>query len=180
MSVSKKWVGNRSNRKSVVRLYRHKDLLTLEAIADRLQTTFHNVQHVVRSDIPMPERKALAALRYSASKEGAKNPMKGRSESKHPQWKGTVSDGRGYLTRVRGGRRSFVHRQVLARALGVQELPEWAVIHHIDGNPKNNALDNLAVTTAAGHARIHSLQVQDSKALQLKKSTLAAAIRSMT
>ena len=70
--------------------------------------------------------------------------------------------------------------EVVAEALGLEEIPERWAVHHIDGDPKNNDLDNLALTSHSGHKAIHYMQVKDSLSLRLKKSTLAEAVRSMT
>ena len=180
MSVSRAWVEKESNREAVLRLYRDPTLPTIEGIASQLSTTIHNVGWVVRKCLPEAERRALAALRYSVSKTGDKNPMKGKTGEEHPRWVGECEDGYGYLTCLWNGKRQFVHRVVMAQALGLAEIPEELDVHHIDSNPKNNKLDNLALVTRSGHRTIHSLQVQDPLSLQLKKSTLAEALRSMT
>lgn len=44
------------------------------------------------------------------------------------------------------------HKQV---ALDVYGLKETEVVHHIDGDVKNNRLDNLAVMTRKDHSRLH-------------------------
>jgi len=180
MSISKEWVGSAPNQQAVLRLYRSKDMLTVEKIAEKLSTTFHNVSHVLRHCMPEAERKALAKVRYSASKTGTKNPMTGKTGEAHHNWQGECPDGYGYLTCLHGGKRQFVHRVVMATALGLSEVPEALDVHHIDGNPLNNSLDNLALVTKAGHRAIHYLQVKDSRALQLKKSTIADALKYMT
>lgn len=46
-------------------------------------------------------------------------------------------------------------RELLAKFLG-QPLPSFAIVHHMDGNPFNNAINNLQVVTRADHARIHA------------------------
>jgi len=180
VSVSKAWVGNKSNQERVLALYRDPKLLRLIDIASELGTTFHNVQGVIRSCLPEAERKALAALRYSVSKEGFKNPMFGKTGEAHHNWKGLCEDGYGYLTCLWKGQRHFVHRVVMMESLGLLDLPETWDVHHIDGDPKNNSLDNLALTTKSGHRAIHSMQAKDSLALALRKSTLREALRSMT
>lgn len=156
------------------------ELLTIEQVASRLNTTFHTVGFILRTRLPLAERKALAALRYSASKEGSKNPMTGKTGEAHHNWLGIVKDGYGYVTCIKDGKRQFVHRIVMAEALGLQELPEIFDVHHIDKNTENNELDNLALVTPVGHKTIHFLQVKDTDMLLLKKSTLVECLRSMT
>ena len=180
MSISKTWMAEQSNIDAAVRLYRSPRLLTLQQIADELGTTFHNVQHAMKVGMPQSERKAQKALRYSATKKGSKNPMWGKKGEEHHNWKGQCEDGYGYLTCLHDGKRQFVHRVVMAEALGLREIPESFSVHHIDGDTRNNALDNLALVTNAGHQALHYMQAKDSLSLQLKRSTLAEVLRSMT
>lgn len=179
MSASKRWVSKSENVEAVTSLYR-RTLKTIRQIAEELGTTYHNVQHTIRVNIPEAERQALKAVRYSASKAGDLNPMRGKTGEAHHNWKGQCKDGYGYLTCLHKGRRVFVHRLVMAQVLGLEpwDLPETMDIHHIDGNPMNNDLDNLALTTKVGHQTIHSREL-DTASLALKRSTLAAAFSSM-
>lgn len=64
----------------------------------------------------------------------------------------STADGVGY--RHIDGKRE--HRVFWEETYG--PIPEGHVIHHIDGNPSNNALDNLACLTNAEHVRLHSEQ----------------------
>ena len=106
--------------------------------------------------------------------------MFGKSGPLHHNWIGLVDDGYGYLTCLKDGKRQFVHRIVMAEALGVQELPEVLDIHHIDGNPKNNSMDNLALVTHKGHRQIHFRESKDSLSIALKKSRILDALKYMT
>lgn len=180
MSVSKAWIKKEENRLAVLSMYRSRDIPTAEVIAQSLGTTVHNVRWVLRSVMPRKEYKALARVRYSASKMGGKNPMLGKTLDAHPRWKGERPDGHGYLTIVCQGKRRFVHRVVMAQALGLPEIPKELDVHHIDGDKTNNALDNLAIVTRAGHEAIHFLQARDSKSLRLKRSAIAEALKYMT
>ena len=116
------------------------------------------------------------------TKMGDKNPMFGKTGAEHHNWQGDCEDGHGYLTRLHEGKRLFVHRIVMAQALGLSpdELPVKLVVHHIDGNPKNNSIDNLALCTNTGHKAIHERQTQDTESLKLKKLFLRDAVRYMT
>jgi hypothetical protein len=180
MSISKTWVANTLNVQKTVALYRDRRMLTVEQIAEKLQTTFHNVSHVLRANVPTAERKALAALRYSRSKEAEKNPMFGKCGEDHPNWIGVCEDGNGYLTILVDGVRCLLHRVIMAKALGLERLPDIFDVHHIDTDTKNNRLDNLALVTPAGHKTIHYLQAKDSKDLVLKKLKLWEATQFMT
>ena len=180
MSVSKAWANNPENQKRAAELYRSAEFPTVQRIAELLGTTHQTIGHTLRLVIPDAERRALAAVRYSAAKEGQKNPMKGKKGAAHHNWKGLCSDGHGYMTCLHGGRRQLVHRVVMAEALGLAELPSELEVHHIDDNKTNNALDNLALVTGRGHRALHLRQLREPKDAALKLSTIAAAVRSMT
>lgn len=180
MSISKTWLGNPENTKKAVELYRERSFPTVETIAAMLGTTPQTVSRALRSALSDAERKALAAVRYSVSKTGAKNPMKGKRGMAHPKWIGECADGYGYLTCLHEGKRKFVHRVVMAEALGLQELPAHLDVHHIDDDKANNSLDNLALVTRGGHLAIHSRQLREPRSAELKRSTIAEAVRSMT
>ena len=51
----------------------------------------------------------------------------------------------------------FVHRLVMENKIG-RELMRDECVHHIDGDVTNNSIDNLALVTVAGHARLHRFQ----------------------
>lgn len=40
--------------------------------------------------------------------------------------------------------------------LGINKIPRGLVVHHIDGNPSNDDIDNLALMTHTAHNRIHA------------------------
>lgn len=52
------------------------------------------------------------------------------------------------------GRRGREHRWVMEQHLG-RPLQANELVHHLDGNKLNNALENLALTTRADHAQHH-------------------------
>jgi len=68
----------------------------------------------------------------------------------------------------------------MIEALGLKALSKELTVHHIDGDPENNELDNLALVTNAGHQKIHYLQTKDSLAVASKKSTLWELLKSST
>jgi hypothetical protein len=149
-------VSNPANVQAVIEAYKAEDKPTLLEVAARLRTPFHNVSYVLKNYLAPEEYKAEKALRYSRSKLDQLNPMRGKSGSLHHNYKGSVSDHKGYLTEPDGqGGRVFQHRLVIQQALGLTELPEGWHVHHIDGDPLNNSLDNLALVTPAGHAELH-------------------------
>lgn len=53
-----------------------------------------------------------------------------------------------------GGKRIQFHRYVMERRLG-RKLEEHELVHHIDGDEKNNDPENLMVVTCAEHHLYH-------------------------
>jgi hypothetical protein len=140
----------------------------VESIARRFGVRYTRIMQIAHehlSDEFLRERKRQC---YSVSKQADKNPMWGIESDKHPRYKGEVSDGKGYVmvlkpdwfTGRRGSKHVFKHTVVMCEALGLTELPRGFVVHHIDGDPTNNDIHNLALVTVNGHSRVHSLEVQ--------------------
>lgn len=174
MSISKRWVSVAANRERAVSLYLDLDrILTIEQIAAELGATAASIGLILREDIADADRRALASIRYSNSKVGTKNPMRGNVRAKHPRWKGVCVNQAGYLTALVDGKRQLVHRVVVATELGLRRLPVKWDVHHIDGDKTNNSLDNLAVATRIGHRAIHAMQTPKS-ALQSQRETIVA------
>ena len=94
---------------------------------------------------------------------GENNPMWGshpiawnvgiRGEECH-NWKGGIHSRKdGYIRINVGGERQLLHRYLLK-----DKLSEENVVHHIDGNPSNNLIENLEILdNQSNHARIHSI-----------------------
>ena len=78
----------------------------------------------------------------------------GNLSRKYAQRRGDVLRGTGSKHRYvkQGGQHQ--HRRVMERHLG-RKLTSDEVIHHIDGNGKNNAIENLQLTDRREHMRIH-------------------------
>lgn len=51
----------------------------------------------------------------------------------------------------------FEHVLIMCTELGVSELPNGYVVHHIDECKQNNSLSNLALMTRSHHIKLHSL-----------------------
>lgn len=106
-------------------------------------------------------------------KVGELNPMKSKCGKEHPNYKGIVSDGKGYLmilkpdwyTGRKGCKHIFYHHYVWCKAMGMTEIPAGYVIHHIDLDKTNNNINNLALMTIEAHARLHQFikNLQNSK-----------------
>lgn len=181
MSITKKWI-TLENVQRVLRAYRSVEAPTLQTIAHQLETNIHTVCWILTHRMPHAEHEALKKLRYSRSKMGKKNPQFGKTGKDHPNWIDEVADGHGYLTCLVDGKRVFVHRVAFAKALGIKvsELSKALEVHHINEDPTDNSIDNLALVTSAGHKSIHLLQRMEAKSLRLKKLSLWDAFRYTT
>lgn len=144
----------------VVATYLDGRLLTAHQVAKLHNTGFHTVLAILQQELSEETRRQEYSKRLALTKLGDRNPMKGRCEEAHPNWKGICSDKKGHFTMIRDGKRYFVHRLVIADYFGIpiEKLSAKIVVHHIDGNPTNNDIDNLAITTQRGHTRLEERQ----------------------
>ena len=133
--VSKKFVNNEKNIQDVLKLYlESENKPSLVDIANQLSTTYQNVRWIVANYVNTERLKAEKRIRYSRSKIGDKNPMLGKSGFLHSRYIGLCHDKNGYLTRQENGKRVFEHRRVIAKALGLKEIPEFFDVHHLNGD----------------------------------------------
>lgn len=138
--------------------------LTLQAIADTAGTTYKVVYRVWRT-YSAAYRKARKVKNYRRSKAGDKNPMFNKHGKLHHNFKGIVSDNKGYLmvlkpnwfTGRKGSKHVFQHTIVLCEAEGKTELTKGQCIHHCDQNPQNNEYNNLIVMELGEHIKLHRL-----------------------
>ena len=62
------------------------------------------------------------------------------------------------------------HRFIVEKSIGRKLTPN-EIVHHIDGNKRNNSLDNLMIMTRAEHARLHYRELDKSKpVIQMDKT----------
>lgn len=47
-------------------------------------------------------------------------------------------------------------QRIYCKLLGIEKLPRALVVHHIDGDPTNDDVDNLSLMTYTAHNRIHA------------------------
>jgi hypothetical protein len=139
----------------VLDTYRSEEKPTIQETARLCGTTFQNVSRILQMFMDDEEFRQEKALRYSRSRVGNLNPMLGRYGSQHHNYKGEIRTAQGYLQRKVGDRYVLSHRAVMAEALGLDFLPSHLEVHHIDGDKTNNSLDNLALATRSGHAKLH-------------------------
>mgnify|MGYP002801552608 FL=1 len=90
--------------------------------------------------------------------------MYGKIGNNHSNYKGLVEDGHGYYmilkpdwyTGRKGCKHIFYHHYVMCQYLGITEIPDGFVVHHIDLNPKNNDINNLQLMTIQAHNQLHA------------------------
>ena len=74
----------------------------------------------------------------------------------HPNYKGLSKRPDGYVRILTGvNKRELYHRYVMENYLG-RKLSNKEIVHHKDGNPGNNNIDNLIVTDRQEHMLLHS------------------------
>ena len=74
----------------------------------------------------------------------------------HSNWKGgRYIDSYGYvLVRIAKNKYRREHRLIVEQSLG-RELVKSEVVHHKNGNKQDNRLENLLLTSASEHTRLH-------------------------
>lgn len=148
MTASKSQLKDATFCAEAVRLYRttHHNI---EEIAAMLQTTHHTVSLALQQEMPPAEFKRLKTANYSRSKMGENNPMLGVRYAAARilrQGRAAVWNGKDY---------THESRIMVAKSLGLTELPAHWEVHHIDGDKTNDTLDNFAITTHVGHQKMH-------------------------
>lgn len=143
-------------------LYENTDL-TLQQIADTLGLKLTYVWKKVKQNYSSEYRKTRKVNSYRKSKQGDKNPMFNKFRESHHNYIGDVSDGKGYLMRLKpdwytgrkGCKHVFSHHVVVCEHLGMTQIPRGWCVHHCDENPHNNDFDNLVLLTMSDHRKLH-------------------------
>ena len=150
----------------IVGLYANTDI-PMERLCKEVKLDDYMVQSIIRAYFTEEYINERKSRLYRLSKLGDKNPMKNCTGDKNHNWiGGVVSDGQGYLmvkkpewyTGRKGSDYVFQHSVVMCQALGITEIPKGFVVHHIDHNPLNNDINNLALVQMGAHARLHRIE----------------------
>lgn len=150
MSVSKRQQRDTTFCVEATRLYRTANH-SIEEIGKMLGATPHTVAVAVKRAMPAREFKQLKSANYSRSKMGENNPMMGvryAAERILRRGRAAVWNGEGY---------TFESRVMVAKSLGLKELPGHWEVHHIDGDKTNDDIDNFAIVTKRGHQKLHKI-----------------------
>lgn len=144
-------------------LYENTDLSQVE-ISKRLGISYKKVSKYITSNYSKEYRTSRNAMSYRRSKLGENNPMQGKYGKEHHNYKGLVSDNKGYLMVLKpewytGRKKSkhvFAHHISVCDGLGITEIPKGWCVHHCDEDPYNNDFDNLVLLSVPDHARLHA------------------------
>ena len=113
-------------------------------------------------------------FKYFGSKNRAKTRRfcskecmyKGMSGKNSPVWKNGFFRHDGYHIICVNGQRVLKHRHVMEQHID-RPLKKTEIVHHVDGNPSNNSIDNLVIISSqAKHNNSHATTYRDKKRKQ--------------
>lgn len=82
-------------------------------------------------------------------------PVTGKTGKHASHWKGGITFNEGRKMVLVDGKYVFEYRLIVETALG-RPLRQDEVVHHKNGDPHDNRLENLVVTTQPEHMKIHN------------------------
>jgi hypothetical protein len=137
--------------------------LTITKIADCVGVHYATIHKHLKVRYTSEFRRSRKTKNYATSKTGDKNPMWGKFGSLHHGYIGDCDDGRGYqlilkpdwFTGREHSKHIYKHHFVMCQFLGITQIPDGFVVHHIDGDKKNNSIDNLSLMTKSAHSTLH-------------------------
>lgn len=93
-----------------------------------------------------------------------KKGHEGLCGDKNPAWKGgMVNHVKGYF-KIRTDKKIYrlQHRYIIENSLG-RSISRGEVVHHINGDKKDNRLENLMLMSNSEHSRLHAKMRRDIK-----------------
>lgn len=146
---------------------------TKEEMAHALDATRYQIEWIMRknniklySSKPY-SKKELSFIKENYPKYGSKYCAKKLNRSENAinkkikkmglniNWKYEYIDKQGYLVNCEDrNNKYYIHRKVMEDKIG-RKLKTHEIVHHIDGNKKNNNPDNLELTDRKSHINKH-------------------------
>lgn len=109
----------------------------------------------------LPEPHMLGKQKFCSVRCGNKSAgaLGLRRGANNGHWKGGISNhSEGYLFITHGREAGkLCHRKVMEEELG-RELESHEIVHHVNGDKKDNRIENLEIMTRAEHARVHRME----------------------
>jgi hypothetical protein len=103
-----------------------------------------------------PMRRPEVRAKVSAATRGIPRPWSIRPREENANWKGGRSlHAEGYVRIRVGGQYLLEHRLVMEDHLG-RKLRKSEIVHHINGDPEDNRIENLKLMTQAEHVALHN------------------------
>lgn len=155
----------------------------MNSIVKQSKLSYYEVLSILKNNFGEDAINKRKSRMYSKSKQGSNSPWFRTCSEDSVNFKGgIVSDGNGYLMIKKpdwytGRNRSdyiFYHHLVMCENLGITEMPKGYVVHHIDGNPWNNDISNLAMMTVSAHAKLHQVEKNLCKVQRLSNVGVVA------
>lgn len=143
--------------------------LTELAIAEKLNTTSSTVRKTLRQKSGLSEAALQDELRYRVNlAKAAKSVQKdiidnGRYNSAKLPDNCTFPYKKGYMGE---------HSRVVCQNLGLTEIPEGYVVHHVNNDSKDNRFENLVLMTRSEHTSLHRRYYAKGVTTISKESTL--------
>ena len=140
-------------------------------VCKELKIDYYTLEAIWTHFYSPEDRKKRKTKMYALSKTAEKNPMFGKATMRPVE---NVDDGNGYIikwkpewwTGRKGSKYVFEHQLVMCEHLGLTEMPKDFAVHHINGDRKDNRLDNLALLTKSAHGALHQRENRIKKRLE--------------
>lgn len=152
--------------------------LTYDQIASRLGCSYNTVWRRAQI-LPKEYQENRRANNCAKLKWGSNNPMYGKFGANNPNYKGVVSDCKGYhmtlkpewYTGRKNSKHIFLHHFVVCLEMRLPCIPKGWCVHHCDLDKLNNEFTNLVLMTVGDHMRLHQY-INKCRTTISKESTL--------
>ena len=150
----------------------------INKIISTLHHDFATIKRVLKSKYGDAELKARFKALCAASKIGSRNPMWGKIKEKHHNYVKIQTTLSGYLrtrevpkwyTGANSDGRVLLHILKYCEYNNLTEIPDYMVVHHVDGNKLNNSKENLVLMSIGQHMKHHGLDRARRKEQRLSR-----------